>query len=97
MNLQFKHQGLWVEADLSPFVKATRMDPPEGGDVESLEWMVEDLDELMEYLNMSSWKEENVRRFYLELGHLPQDIISLIDARWDLETVVYETALTEVS
>ena len=95
MNLQFEYQGIWIEADLSPFVKATRMDPPEGGDIESMEWTVDNIDVLLSYLDLPPYEDDHILRFYLERGHLPNSIRNLIESRWDLETVVYETALEE--
>ena len=87
---QFKYRGLWIEATFSEMVPSTWMDPPEGVELQSMTWDVEDLDELIGWLDISTEEDEALTEFFTNLGYLPNHITTLIETTWDLEQAATE-------
>tara|TARA_R110000744_G_scaffold380215_1_gene500199 strand:- start:2240 stop:2464 length:225 start_codon:yes stop_codon:yes gene_type:complete len=69
------------------------MQPPEGGEIEDLEWYIEDIDEVFCWLELdvSEPVENMVRAVFHLTGKVPQSITDKIN-RWrdDIELAAYE-------
>lgn len=75
-----------MEGEFSPRVPATWLDPPEGGDLERLEWHVEDIDEVLLYLELrTEGFDEMVRAHWRRCGRLPRVLVDRIERDWNLE------------
>lgn len=83
IDYEILYQGLRIEATFSPKVPATWEDPPEGGDLQSLSWSVEDLNEVLGWLDIDYLEEYECRA----LGFIPNWYAAIIDSTWDLHQV----------
>lgn len=82
-SVDFTYRGLFVMAKLEPYDPGDRMQPPEGGAAYEVEWEVEDIDELLLHLELSTEGLDNmVRAHYRLLGHLPKTLATRIERDW---------------
>ncbi len=86
----FAYKGLEIEAALSKKVPATWLDPPEGGDLESLEWWVDDMDEVCAELNIREPIAKMLGALYYRTGVIPVRLKDRIEAAIDIEAAAYE-------
>lgn len=91
--MNFRYRGLDCTCDVTPRVPATELQPPEGGEPENIEWEVADLDEVMEWLEVSEGCDQMIRACYKYTGALPPIITSTIDRTWNISDAAYEAAV----
>ncbi len=85
-TIEFSTRGLAVTAEIEEVDHGSREDPPSGGAAESISWEVEDIDEVMEWLDIESAPvEEFVLAYFKHMGRLPLFMRRKIDDGWDLE------------
>lgn len=91
--MNFHHRGLYCTCSVTPRVPATWLQPPEGGEVEDLEWEVDDIDEVLSWLELSSeGLDQMIRGFFKICNSLPQTLVDRIDRDWNIEDAAYEAA-----
>tara|TARA_R110002153_G_scaffold66396_5_gene177504 strand:- start:796 stop:1074 length:279 start_codon:yes stop_codon:yes gene_type:complete len=87
--VRFTYRGLAVECSFAKYVPGTWMHPPEGGEIEDLEWEIEDIDEVLSWLGVMEPMEDTVRDVFHLTGKVPQSITDMID-RWPIGLAAYE-------
>jgi len=91
--MDFRYRGLEVTCTVTPYVKATWLDPPEGGECEDIEWKVDDIDELLMHLELpTEGLDQMVRGYFKIMGRLPRTLVDKIDRTFDIEDACYEAA-----
>ena len=90
--MNFTHRGLHCTCSVTPRVPATWLQPPEGGEVEDLEWEVDDIDEVLEYAELDEGLENMIRGFFKICNTLPRTLVDKIDREWNIEDAAYEAA-----
>jgi len=91
-RVNFSYRGLYIEALISPYQAADYYHPPEGGECEDYTFEVEDIDEVLLYLELSTeGLDELVRGYYRLYGRLPKQLKDRIKHEWDIP----EEATTE--
>jgi hypothetical protein len=78
---------------VTEYVRATWLQPAEGGECEDIEWDIADIDEVLGWLELESEGVENMLRgFFKIMGRLPQLVVDKIDSTWNIEDAAHEAA-----
>mgnify|MGYP003624167260 CR=1 FL=1 len=71
IDYSLSYRGLYIEATFSPKVPATEVDPPDGGELQSLSWTVEDADEVGDWLDMGNTQAYDLAQEFRYSGFFP--------------------------
>ncbi len=90
-SIEFEFRGLAVTAEIEEYDRGTYMQPPEGGEAESINWDVDDIDEVLEEMGIESESvEQIVRACFKYTGKLPLALERRINREWDIEEAAAE-------
>lgn len=82
--IDFSYRGLAVSATIDSYDAGDRMQPPEGGTCEDLDWEVEDIDEVLLHVELSTeGLDQMIRGFYRIFGRLPATLVARIERDWN--------------
>tara|TARA_R110002167_G_scaffold93122_1_gene249756 strand:+ start:11272 stop:11577 length:306 start_codon:yes stop_codon:yes gene_type:complete len=91
--MRFTHRGLEITCDVAPSQAATWDDPPFVGDIDNLEWDVDDIDAVLVNLDLpGEYLDRTIRACYGATGRLPNAVVDRIDRDWNLTDVAYDAA-----
>jgi len=87
------HRGLYITCTVTPHVAATWLQPAEGGEVEDVEWEVDDIVEVLEWLELPTARLDcMVIGFYKVMGRLPKSVADLVDRDFNITEAAEEAA-----
>ncbi len=85
ITFDFEFRGLRIEAEVTKYDKGDSENPPSGGEVRLIGWVVEDLEAVMDEMEI----DDTALRLYIEaydrlLKELPFEL-NMIIGEWNLE------------
>lgn len=100
-TINFTYRGLAIEAKMDEYTPAVLTlsngdpgYPAEGGGCESYTWEVDDLDEVLLWLELpTDILYRLAKAVFLKIGKLPIDLVRKIDREWDIEFEAIEASM----